>query len=72
MDGMRGDAGARTLTEILFQPQCWANSLKRLESAVTVGEIGKQLAQAGYGSLLSAVEHSLRYFMPDAIVLAGN
>lgn len=38
--------GAYTLAEILSQPQCWADCLRRLESGDTVREIGKRFGNA--------------------------
>jgi glucosamine--fructose-6-phosphate aminotransferase (isomerizing) len=47
MDGAQphsSGSGAYTLAEILSQPNCWADCLKRLESADTIREIGKQFS----------------------------
>ncbi|HKW16685.1 MAG TPA: SIS domain-containing protein [Terriglobales bacterium] len=37
--------GAYTLAEILSQPQCWVESLKRIESGETLRNIGKQFGK---------------------------
>lgn len=38
--------GAYSLSEILSQPQCWADCIKQLEADGTIGQIGKRFAQS--------------------------
>jgi glucosamine--fructose-6-phosphate aminotransferase (isomerizing) len=41
-DGVRSTLGAHSLPEILSQPRCWADCLKRLEDCGSIREIGKR------------------------------
>jgi glutamine---fructose-6-phosphate transaminase (isomerizing) len=50
MDGSQSSRsfglGAYSLAEILSQPKCWANCLRRLESSDTIREIGKRFSNS--------------------------